>query len=93
MDWLIQKLVSNDTIVSAGLTFLLSVLGAKKVIGRKLNTLFTITKETLDVVMVISKILKPDEDGKIRVEKSELKEVQKEVADLKKALGTLVALK
>jgi len=93
MDWIIQHLMQNDTIVAAGLTLILSVLSAKKIIGRKLNTVFVITKEVLDVVMVLSKAFKPDEDGKIRIEKQELQEIQKEIADLKKALGQVVALR
>lgn len=93
MDWIIQQLVRNDTIVAAALTFLLSVLGAKKVIGDKLNRLFVIVKELLELVMVLSKTLKPEEDGRVRVEKQELLEIQKEVTDLKKALGGIVALK
>jgi len=93
MDWIIQHFMQNDTIAAAGLTFVLSVLGAKKVIGKKINTIFSITKETLDVVVVLSKALKPDEDGKIRIDKNELQEIQRELSEMKKALGQVVALR
>ena len=93
MDWIIQRLMTNDTIVASAMTFILSVLGAKKIIGNKLNTVFGITKETLDVILVLSKALKPDDDGKIRIDKQELQDIQKELTDLKKALGQIVALR
>jgi hypothetical protein len=93
MNWLIQHLLNNETIVAAGLTFILSIIGAKKIIGKRLNTVFVITKETLDVIQVLSKALRPDADGKIRIEKQELEEIQKEIADLKKALGNEAVLK
>ena len=87
MDWLIQRLIQNDTIVAAGVTFLLSVLGAKKVLGSRINTVFAIAKETLEVVMALSKALKPDEDGKIRIDKKELQEINKELTDMKRRWG------
>lgn len=93
MNWIIQHLMQNDTIVAAGLTFVLSVLGAKKVIGKRLNSVFAISKEVLDVVMVLSKALKPDDDGKVRIDKTELREIQKELSDLKKSFGQIVAVK
>ncbi len=93
MDWLIQRLVDNDTIVAASLTFILSVVGAKKVLSSRINSIFVIAKETLDVVMVLAKALKPDEDGKVKIEKQELFEIQKEVAQMKKAISAVVALK
>ena len=93
MNWLIQHLLNNETIVAAGLTFILSIIGAKKIIGKRLNTVFVITKETLDVIQVLSKALRPDADGKIRIEKQELEEIQKEIADLKKALRNEAAIK
>jgi len=93
MDWIIQHLMANDTIVAAGLTFILSVLGARKSVAQKLNSVFTITKESLDVVQSLSKALKPDDDGRIRIDKNELGEIQKEVSELKKAIGQIVALR
>ncbi|KPK95562.1 hypothetical protein AMJ80_04940 [bacterium SM23_31] len=92
MDWIIQHLMQNDTIAAAGLTLILSILGAKKVIGKKINTIFSISKETLDVVVVLSKALKPDDDGKIRIDKDELQEIQRELVEMKKALGQVVAM-
>jgi len=93
MNWLIQHLLNNETIAAAGLTFILSIIGAKKIIGKRLNTVFAVTKETLDVIQVLSKALRPDADGKIRIEKQELEEIQKEIADLKKVLGNEAVLK
>ena len=85
--------MNSETIVAAGLTVILSIIGAKKIIGKRLNTVFVVTKETLDVIQVLSKALRPDADGKIRIEKQELEEIQKEIADLKKALGNEAVLK
>jgi len=93
MDWLFQKLMNSETIVAAGLTVILSIIGAKKIIGKRLNTVFAVTKEILDVIQVLSKALRPDADGKIRIEKQELEEIQKEIADLKKALRNETAVK
>lgn len=93
MDWIIQHLMQNDTIAAAALTLILSILGAKKVIGKKINTIFTMTKETLDVILVLSKALKPDDDGKIRIDKNELQEIQRELSEMKKALGQVMALR
>ena len=93
MDWIIQHLMQNDTIAAAALTLILSILGAKKVIGKKINTIFTMTKETLDVILVLSKALKPDDDGKIRIDKNELQEIQRELSEMKKALGQVMAMR
>jgi len=93
MDWIIQHLMQNDTIAAAALTLILSIIGAKKVIGKKINTIFTMTKETLDVILVLSKALKPDDDGKIRIDKNELQEIQRELNEMKKALGQAMALR
>ncbi|MFC1493619.1 hypothetical protein ACFL6O_06610 [candidate division KSB1 bacterium] len=93
MDWLITQLSENNSLIGASLTFLLSIFGAKKLISGKINILFSIAKETLDVIIVLSKALKPDSDGKIRIEKEELSEIRKELTDMKKAMDKALALK
>ncbi|MCH8287141.1 hypothetical protein IIB79_11560 [candidate division KSB1 bacterium] len=92
MDWIIQLLSHNGSLAVGGLTFILSVFGAKKVLGKKINIIFGLIQETVDVISVFSRALKPDEDGKVRIDKQELKEIQKEISEMKKAIGRVIAL-
>ena len=92
MDWIIQLLSHNGSLAVGGLTFILSVFGAKKVLGKKINIVFGLIQETVDVISVFSRALKPDEDGKVRIDKQELKEIQKEISEMKKAIGRVIAL-
>jgi hypothetical protein len=72
---------------------LVSIFGAKKLLSGRINILFSIAKETLDVIMVLSKALKPDKDGKVRIETEELAEIRKELIEMKKAMDRALALK
>ncbi len=92
MDWLFTQLSQNNSLVGAGLTCLLSIFGAKKLISGRINKVFSIAKETLDVIIVFSKALKPDTDGVIRIESDELEEIRKELADMKRAIDGITAL-
>ncbi|MCH7782811.1 hypothetical protein IID62_07050 [candidate division KSB1 bacterium] len=92
MDWIIQLLSHNGSLAVGGLTFVLSVFGAKKVLGKKINIVFGLIQETVDVISVFSRALKPDEDGKVRIDKQELKEIQKEISEMKKAVSRVIAL-
>ena len=92
MDWIIQLLSHNGSLAVGGLTFVLSVFGTKKVLGKKINIIFGLIQETVDVISVFSRALKPDEDGKVRIDKQELKEIQKEISEMKKAVSRVIAL-
>ncbi|MFC1565175.1 hypothetical protein ACFL6G_09585 [candidate division KSB1 bacterium] len=93
MDWLINQFSANNSMIGAGLTFLLSVFGAKKLMSGRINTLFSMAKETLDVVIVLVKALRPDKDGKIQIDNEEFRSIQKELNDMKKAIDRVLALR
>ena len=92
MEWIIQLLTHNGSLAVGGITLLLSLFGAKKIVGKKINTVFALVQETIDVISVFTRALKPDADGKVRIDENELKEIQKEIRDLKKAIGKVVAM-
>jgi hypothetical protein len=46
----------------------------------------------VDVISVFTHALKPDDDGKVRIDETELKKIQKEISEMKKAVGRVVAL-
>ena len=92
MDWVIQLLSNNGSLAVGGVTFLMSVFGAKKVLGKKINVVFGLVQETVDIISVFTRALKPDEDGKVRIDEKELREIQKEISEMKKAVSQVVAL-
>lgn len=92
MEWIIQLLTHNGSLVAGGITLLLSLFGAKKIVGKKINIVFALVQETIDVISVFTRALKPDKDGKIRIDENELKEIQKELSEMKKAVGKVVAM-
>ena len=92
MDSVIQFLSNNGSLAVGGVTFLMSMFGANKLLGKKINLVFGLIQETVDVISVFTRALKPDEDGKIRIDENELKEIQKEISEMKKAVSQVVAL-
>ena len=93
MEWIIQHVLHVDSLFAAGLTLVMSLFGAKKVFGKKVKIVLSVIKETLDVVLVLSNALKPDDDGKVRIEKKELEEIKRELSEMQKSLGKVVALR
>lgn len=90
MDWIIHNIIDNTSVLGAGITMLLSLFGAKKVVGSKLRLIFSVVKEVIDVIFVFTKALKPDHDGVVRIEEKELKSIQKEIGELRKVIGKLM---
>jgi len=77
---------NNLDFLATALTVVLGALGVNKHFSKKVNKVSNLVKEVNDLILALTEAIKPDEDGKVRIEGEELKRIKKELSEVKGAV-------
>ena len=77
---------NNLDFVATALTVVLGALGVNKHFSKKVNRVSNLVREVNELILALTEAIKPDPDGKIKIEGEELKRIKKELSEVKGAV-------
>lgn len=81
-----EFLVNNLDFVATALTVVLGAFGVNKHFGKKVGKVSKLVNEVNDLVIALTDAIKPDDDGKVRIEGDELRKIKQELSEVKGAI-------
>ncbi|RKY84474.1 hypothetical protein DRQ09_08610 [candidate division KSB1 bacterium] len=82
-------ILNNLDFVATAITVLLGAFGINRHFSNKVNRVSRLIKEVNELILALTEAIKPDPDGKVRIEGDELRRIKRELSEVKGAIRNI----